>query len=318
MSWENWSFAFSVTVPNLLMLLLGVFLRRCGLLDDRFCDSATRLVFNLALPCLLFFSIAGNHPQLDEHLPLAIYGAAATLMSYLLLELAAPYLVKEPRERGIFVQGGFRANTAIVGLAYAASAYGSEGVAAGSLYMAVTVMLFNILSVITLARSLTVRENQRIRAMAVVRSIVTNPLIAALLLGLAYGSSRLPIPETLGQTGRLISGLALPLALLCTGASLDLRAMFRSSNVAALSSVAKLIVIPLFITLGGWLAGFRGVTLGVMFLFTASPTAAASYVMTRAMGGNSTLAANIIALTTVGSFFTTALGLYLLRNWGVI
>lgn len=318
MSWENWSFAFSVTVPNLLMLLLGVFLRRCGLLDDRFCDSATRLVFNLALPCLLFFSIAGNHPQLDEHLPLAIYGAAATLVSYLLLELAAPYLVKEPRERGIFVQGGFRANTAIVGLAYAASAYGSEGVAAGSLYMAVTVMLFNILSVITLARSLTVRENQRIRAMAVVRSIVTNPLIAALLLGLAYGSSRLPIPETLGQTGRLISGLALPLALLCTGASLDLRAMFRSSNVAALSSTAKLIVIPLFITLGGWLAGFRGVTLGVMFLFTASPTAAASYVMTRAMGGNSTLAANIIALTTVGSFFTTALGLYLLRNWGVI
>ena len=32
--------------------------------------------------------------------------------------------------------------------------------------------------------------------------------------------------------------------------------------------------------------------------------------MTRAMGGNATLAANIIAITTVGSFFTTALGIY--------
>ncbi|MBI0275703.1 AEC family transporter, partial [Hafnia alvei] len=41
-------------------------------------------------------------------------------------------------------------------------------------------------------------------------------------------------------------------------------------------------------------------------------------VMTRAMGGNATLAANIIAITTVGSFFTTALGLYFLRGWGVI
>jgi predicted permease len=36
------------------------------------------------------------------------------------------------------------------------------------------------------------------------------------------------------------------------------------------------------------------------------------------MGGNATLAANIIAVTTLGSFFTTALGLYLLRTLGVI
>lgn len=54
MSWETWSFAFSVTVPNLLMMLLGILLRRGGLMDDRFCDGATRVVFNLALPCLLF------------------------------------------------------------------------------------------------------------------------------------------------------------------------------------------------------------------------------------------------------------------------
>ncbi len=55
-------------------------------------------------------------------------------------------------------------------------------------------------------------------------------------------------------------------------------------------------------TLGGLLMGFRGATLGVIFLFSATPTAAGSYVMTRAMGGNATLAANIIAITTVGSF----------------
>lgn len=27
MSWETWSFAFNVTVPNLLMMLLGILLR---------------------------------------------------------------------------------------------------------------------------------------------------------------------------------------------------------------------------------------------------------------------------------------------------
>ncbi|CAI2393825.1 auxin efflux carrier [Serratia quinivorans] len=276
MSWETWSFAFNVTVPNLLMMLLGILLRHWRLMDDRFIDGATKLVFNLALPCLLFFSIATNHPQLLGNLPLVIFGAIGTLVTFLLLEVAAVWLVKEPRERGVFVQGGFRANTAIVGLAYAMTAYGSEGVALGSLYLTVTVILFNILSVITLTRSLQ------------------------------------------GGQGKRISRLSLPLALLCTGASLDLRAMFRSSNVAALSSSAKLFVVPVIMTLSGWLCGFHGAALGIIFLFSATPTASGSYVMTRAMGGNATLAANIIAITTVGSFFTTALGIYFLRSWGVI
>ncbi|VTR61058.1 auxin efflux carrier [Serratia fonticola] len=154
MSWETWSFAFSVTVPNLLMMLLGILLRHWRLLDDRFIDGATKLVFNLALPCLLFFSIATNHPQLRDNFALVIYGAVGTIVTFLLLEIAAKWLVKEPRERGVFVQGGFRANTAIVGLAYAMTAYGDEGVAIASLYLTVTVILFNVLSVITLTRSL--------------------------------------------------------------------------------------------------------------------------------------------------------------------
>lgn len=317
MSWETWSFAFGVTIPNLLMLLLGVLLRRLRLLDDTFCDGATRLVFNLSLPCLLFFSVATNHPDLESNLTFVIYGGVATLLSFLLLECVAKRLVKEPRERGIFVQGGFRANTAIVGLAYCASAYGNEGVAVGSMYMAVTVILFNVLSVITLTRSLGGKRNG-VGALAIVRGVVTNPLIIGIVLGMLYSWSAWPMPKVLQDTGKFISALALPLALLCAGASISWRAMFSASNVAGYSALAKLIVVPGLMTLGGWALGFRGVQLGVMFLFTSTPTAAASYVMTRAMGGNATLAANIIALTTLGSFFTTALGLYFLRHWGVI
>lgn len=318
MSWETWSFAFSVTVPNLLMMLLGVILRRCRLMDDNFCDGATRLVFNLALPCLLFFSVATNHVSLLDNLPLVIYGAVGTLLTFLLLEVAAKWLVKDPKERGVFVQGGFRANTAIVGLAFAMTAYGAEGVALGSMYLTVTVILFNMLSVITLTRSLHAGRGGKISILSLLRSIATNPLIIGLVCGLLFARTSLSIPPVIVQTGGYISALALPLALLCTGASLDWHTMFRSSNVAALSSAAKLFLVPALMTLGGLLMGFRGATLGIVFLFSTAPTAAGSYVMTRAMGGNATLAANIIAITTVGSFFTTALGIYFLRSLGVM
>ncbi|MBW7982142.1 AEC family transporter [Enterobacillus tribolii] len=318
MSWETWSFAFGVTVPNLMMLMLGVVLRRFRLLDDAFCDGATRLVFNLSLPCLLFFSTAANRADLGSNLTFVVYGGVATLACFLLLELAATKLVKEPRERGIFVQGGFRSNTAIVGLAYCASAYGDEGVAVGSMYMAVTVIMFNVLSVITLTRSLAGSGRRGIGIGVIARGVVTNPLIIGIVLGLAYAQSGWTIPKVIADTGSFISALALPLALLCTGASIGWRAMFNSSNTAGYAAVAKLMLVPGLMTLGGLAIGLRGVQLGVMFLFTSTPTAAASYVMTRAMGGNATLAANIIALTTLGSFFTTAVGLYVLRHLGVI
>lgn len=318
MSWETWSFAFSVTVPNLLMLIIGIFMRRFRLIDDNFCDSASRLVFNLALPCLLFFSIATNHSSFQQNIPLMIFGAVSTVASYLLLELAAPFLVKERRERGIFVQGGFRGNAAILGVAYCSMAYGDEGVAIASFYIVVTVVFFNVLSVLTLTRSLAVEMDDKLGVIGMIRGIAMNPLILGILAGLPFSLFSIHLPEVLTNTGRYISGIALPLALLCTGASLDFRAMFKASNVALLSCIARIIVIPIVIFLGGWLFGFRGISLGVIFLLTATPTAAASYVMTRAMGGNSTLAANIIALTTLGSFFTTALGLLILRGSGLI
>ncbi|MFJ5349476.1 AEC family transporter [Pectobacterium parvum] len=319
MSWETWSFAFNVTMPNLLMLFMGVALRKIGLLNDAFCDAAMRLVFNLSLPCLLFFSVASNHQSFSEQWPLVLYGTLGTLATFLLLEIAAVRLIKEPTERGIFVQGGFRSNTGIMGLAFAVSAYGEEGVAVGSLYLVVTVIMFNALSVITLTRSLQRKSpDQRISVLMLLRGIATNPLIIGLLCGAAYAQSQLPMPAVIKQTGGFISSMALPLALLCAGASLEWRSMFRSSNVAVLSSVAKIFVVPGLLTLGGWLVGFRGVELGIIFLFSSTPTAAGSYAMTRAMGGNATLAANIIGLTTVGAFFMIALGLYGLRSLGVI
>lgn len=316
MGWETWSFVLGVTMPNLLLLLIGALLRRTGLLNDTFCEGASKVVFVLALPCLLFFSVASHPIPFSENLPLALYGGVGTLVSWLLLELVAPALVRERRERGIFVQGGFRANTAIVGLAYASMAYGPAGIAVGSLYMAVTVILFNLLSVISLTRTLGGNGGAQGR-MAVVRGVLKNPLIISLVLALIWSTTGWSFPGAVVKTGELISGLALPLAMMCAGASLNLGAVFKSSPTALYASVARILLVPLLLTFGGWLCGFRGATLGVMFLFSCTPTAAASYIMTRAMGGNSILAANIIGLTTIGSIATTSVGLFILRSFNL-
>jgi hypothetical protein len=89
-------------------------------------------------------------------------------------------------------------------------------------------------------------------------------------------------------------------------------------RLAVSASVMKMITLPLLCTAAAWFAGFEGRELGLMFLFFASPTAAASFVMVKAMQGNDRLAANIVALTTLMASVTVTAGVFLLRSAGVV
>lgn len=69
---------------------------------------------------------------------------------------------------------------------------------------------------------------------------------------------------------------------------------------------------------GAILLGFQGIDLGIIMLMGAAPSAAASYVMARAMGGNGALAANIVAITSLGSLGTTTVAITVLRFYGLM
>ncbi len=308
------AFSFSVTGPIFVILALGVVLRRSGMLTDGFVDGGSRLVFTAALPTLLFISISKTRIA-DAASPAMIgYGLAATLAIYLLLEWLARFIVEPARDRGVVVQGAFRSNFGIIGLAYCINAYGEAGMAAASLYLGLITILVNVLGVVTLSRSLHRSQG----AGRIVKGVLTNPLIIGIVLALPVSALGLRLPPLLLQSGEYFAGMALPLALLCTGASLNFRSLRTELASTALAAGGKLVVMPLVFTLGAVLAGFRGVELGIMMLMASAPSAAAGYVMARAMGGNAALAANIVALTTLGSLFTTSLGVMLLRSAGLM
>lgn len=306
------AFAASVTGPIFVVLILGIVLARVGLITEAFVDAGSKLVFNVTLPSLLFISISATDIARTANVGLLLYGVLATLALFLLLEGLATILVASRADRGVVVQGAFRSNMAIIGLAFCVNAYGPAGLAAASIYMAPVTMLLNILSVVTLNRALNRHGSARDTLLAIVR----NPLIIAILLALPMAWWQVRLPDILNRTGEYFAQMTLPLALLCTGASLSLAGLRDETRNAVLATLGKLALAPVLLTTGAFALGFRGMDLGILFLLSASPTAAASYVMTRAMGGNAGLAANIIVLTTLGSILTTSLGITLLRGLG--
>jgi predicted permease len=240
---------------------------------------------------------------------------------FLILEREADRRLQYPKERGVFVQGAFRGNMGIVGLAYCFSAFGDSVVAPASIYLAVMTTLYNVLAVITLTRhqsqSMLDPESLHARVGPLLASIGKNPLILAIAAGVLVSVVGIDVPRVVLDTGEYLAQMSLPLALVCAGASIRVRE-FTTSRPLYAATLAKLVVVPLCITLGGIALGLRGETLGILYLMSSAPTAAASYPMTLALGGSHHLAAAIIAATAIGSLFSTTLGLFVLRTLQLI
>ncbi|MGV6988969.1 AEC family transporter [Testudinibacter sp. P80/BLE/0925] len=305
-------FSIAVTLPNILMLLLGIYLKKIRMINDQFSNQGAKLVFNITLPALLFLSIIKNPTDYGAQITLVGLGTLSTLVLFLLAEWFALRYVKEKRERGTFVQGVFRANSGIIGLSLCANAYGSAGLAIASVYTAMITLLFNVLAVITLSRSLA--EGGKANLTYIFKQLLKNPLIIAIVCALLFSNLGFTLPDTLISTGDYLANMTLPLALLCAGASLNLRNMDSSSTVAIQASIGRVLLAPLVMVLIARAFGLHGMELGILFLMSATPTAAASYAMVHSMGGNAKTAANIIGITTFAAMFGSSLGIVILKQ----
>ncbi len=297
-------------------MVLGFLLKRWGLLTADFCQTASALVYSISLPTLLFLVIVRADLSQLFDLRLLSVALAATLLLFFSLSLSAQRLVAEPRERGIFVQAGFRGNLAVVGLAFCGNAYGEAGLAAASVLMAVLTIAYNLLAVYCLEKSLASKGSPNL--LQLLQSVVKNPLILAIVAALLCAYWQLPVPNLLEKSGDYVARLTLPLALLCIGASLSLDSLRQSSQLSFIAVLIKLVVAPLLVTGAVYTAGFRDMTLALAFMLSASPTASVSFIMVTALGGNGRLASNMIALSTLGSVISVSIGITLLKYWQLI
>ncbi|WP_445936963.1 AEC family transporter [Pseudomonas sp.] len=304
----------SVTAPVFSMLFLGVALKRLGLIDAAFINTASALVFRGTLPTLLFLGIVKADLNTALQPALLLYFVLATLGCFLLAWGWAILRCPEA-DRGIYTQGAFRGNNGIIGLALATSMYGDYGLSVGAVLGGVVILSYNTLSAIVLA---IYSPQAKTDVWSLSKSIATNPLIVGVLLAIPFAAWQIPLPTWLLTSGGYFAQMSLPLALICIGGTLTLESLRESSGMAISSSLMKVLWLPLLATLGAWLWGFRDADLAILFLYFASPTAAASFVMAKAVGGNHQLAAAIIVLTTLATVVTTNLGLFVLQWAGWI
>ena len=136
------------------------------------------------------------------------------LLLFAVLCIVVPRVVREPKQRGVIIQGLFRSNYVIFGVSLVTNVFGAEEAAAASILSAVLVPMYNVLAVIALT---VFTGGGKVSLKKTLKSIATNPLIIAALLGVFASIIKLRFPAFLETSLRDVSRLATPLALIVLG-----------------------------------------------------------------------------------------------------
>ena len=154
---SNLIFSLNATMPIFLTMILGLFFRKVGILDESFTSKMNKFVFKIALPVLLFQDLSDSDFSAVWDIKFVLFCFFATLLSILAV-WGLSHLLKERSARGEFIQAAYRSSAAILGIAFIQNIYGNSGMA--PLMIISSVPLYNIMAVVVLAVFGPEREDQ--------------------------------------------------------------------------------------------------------------------------------------------------------------
>ena len=200
-----------------------------------------------------------------------------------------PLFEKNPKKRGVLVQGIFRSNFALFGVPVAVSLFGQENSGVASILTVVVIPMFNMLSVVALE----VFRGGKPNARRMLLGIAKNPLILATLTGLVFLLLDLSLPQVIVDALDDISQVATPLSLVVLGGSFEFSKLRGSLREMTVGILGRLVLVPaVFLPLFAFL-GFRGAEMGAALVMLASPTAVSSFPMAIEMDADGTLAGSV-------------------------
>jgi len=143
---NNLIFCLNATMPIFLMMVLGYFFNKIGVVSDEFAKSMNGFVFKIALPTLVFKELATT--------PFAeIWDGEFVAFCFVvtLLQIAIAFVISSftgKKNKGEFIQASFRSSSALLGVGIAENLYGRAGMV--PLMIIGAVPIYNITAVLVL------------------------------------------------------------------------------------------------------------------------------------------------------------------------
>ena len=213
---ENFLLALNVVFPMFFLMMLGVILKRIKMVDERSLTVMNSLIFRVFMSTLLFLSVynIGDLSAFSaKNLKLMLYAFVSILLVLVLAWLIFVRLIADKKRLAVMIQGVYRGNFILFGLAIAGSLYGDAGLGIVSILTVVTIPTFNILAVIILEYY----SGKEISRKKLIKQVSKNPLVIATLIGILFLASGIKLPKPIYKSLNDISKIATPLAFIVLG-----------------------------------------------------------------------------------------------------
>lgn len=302
------SFVFSRIVIIFIILLVGTLARWRKVLDAETTDGLCRIVFNVTLPFLYFYTLSTNLSRqlFFSILALPLFAIGLTFLSYLLgLAVSLPLKLKA-NQRSTFLFLTTFPNYGFLAIPLVFALFGQEGL--------VRVFVFNLgITFLYWTFGIAILSGPQAKGLKVFRNLANNATVA-LILGLIVGVSSFRLPRFILGASDLIGNATIPLALIVVGSILAYRGSKKTFSFKTISTLlfCRLILMPtlaiLFINIFNGLPKMLTV---IIVLQAAMPSASTTPILTKRFGGDTELAASAVFFTTLFSIITVPLFLSL-------
>lgn len=302
----------TVIFPIFGLIFLGFLATKFRYLSSETSDALSEFVFRLALPVMVFRTVAITEVGGDIPYTLwAAYGIAILINWGLATLLIRRIFRREPRAGAVAGISASFANLVLIGVPVISTAYGDEGMIP-HLYL-VTVHLPFMLALGTITMDLAARreglEDLTRGRLDMARSIffglLKNPIILAIFAGTLWRLSGFTMPPPVGELLKMLAQAAVPLALFSVGAGLMKYWANRSVTPAICLALLKTILFPALVYgLSVHVFTVPPLWQAVAVTAAACPTGVNAYLLAAHYKTGHALAANTMTLSTAFSAFS--------------
>lgn len=313
---ENIILSFNVIAPLFFLMVIGYAIANyTDLADKDLLKKANSLVFKVFLPCMLFKNIYQSNIREQMQGGLCFFAAGSLLLLFVLLCLIVPKVVKKENQQGVVIQGIFRSNYVIFGVAVVENMYGSANTVTAAILSAVLVPMYNFLAVIALSFFGGKRERDFKKVLV---GILKNPLIIASVLGIIASLLGFKLPKAADTTLNDLAKLATPIAFLILGGDFDFSKVRGNLKIAGGVVAVKMVILPLIFIPMVVAMGYRNQTCWRHCWLTRTPVAVSSYIMAQQAGADEQLAGQLVVFSSAVSIFTLFVTIFILRQMGLL
>lgn len=332
----------NVILPIYLLIGLGFVSVWRGWLPKEAIAGIGRFVCNFALPCAIFLVVAQRNLSDVLHLGFLLAFGTASMLSFILSYTLARRVAGQAASMvAILALAGSMSNGLMIGIPLITGLFGVEAlvVTAQQLVIENALVLPLGLALAELGRAQEQNQDQDQNQSGITGGlashlgpvlrktfvrVVTNPLIAALFLGLLVSFLNLPMPGALVESIHLLAASVGGLALLFIGAMLygtDLRAALRgvAGAIAVKSAFHPLVValsfwvVMLLWKAAGWLP-IPALYVNASIVIASLPTIGVLPAVAAGFGHGRSTSLAVLVMTMI-SMVTTPLTIWLLLTF---